>query len=184
MKLVTIQHKKVLLDILLAGKIYKNDFKYMLSHSFIDEKREKEERDKILAYQVLMQYYDYKFPPIFCCLVDKHVNFKNTKKSRSNILLELDVPDEYVKLHLIFRWEIIQNKISLEKWDEAEYIHQKPFFHDENLDCGLTVQAVIPYIRPEWLIGAYTIPKNFDKFFKYDNYLNRFDYYNEHIYLK
>ena len=185
MKLVTIQHKKVL-ELLLKGITYENDFKYITSSSFDDitDKQEKEEQDKIHSYQVLMRHYNYASPPIFCCIPEKRVSFEGTKISRYSILLELEVPDDFINFHLHFRWKNICNYISTGRYTAEKDEEAKQALEYRDVDCGLAMQAVIPFIYPEWLIGVYKIPKDFDKFFKYGNTLHRLDYLNDAIILK
>lgn len=158
MRLVTIQNKKVL-DILKNGKIYTADF----DHIF---KLEKNEPVKFMSYQVLMECYGYKHPPIFCCILDRKSTFNETKVSKNRVIIELEVLDTLVNVHNINVWNNMQYCIDRGIWTEETYERYKPYLLNGNLrDIGAIVQSTIPYINPKWIVGAYELPRNFIKKF-------------------
>ena len=151
MKLVTIQDKKVL-DILLKGKTYISDFLY----SFDDI--EEDDSTYIKAYQVLMQHYKYVYAPIFCCVLDRYSDFSGTKISKKQVLLELDVPDGFVKMFIQKVWVNIIDLIKHNLWDGAKFGAAISYLDGLNANINdFTVQAVIPFIKPEWLVAHYYI---------------------------
>ena len=184
MKLVTIQSRKVL-KLLKMGITYKSDFEIILGnhldsyHNYITEV-ENIEIAKIKSYQVLMRYYGFNDPPIFCCVVDKIVNFMGTKRTAGDALLELEVPDEFVHLHKYDSWRDIYDDVYYNEWDEIKYEFLKDHFDNIIEEDYLgSIQAVIPYIKSEWLIGVYYCPKKFITTYE-EEYLCEDDY----VYLK
>ena len=166
MRLVTIQNKKIL-ELLLKGITYKNDFEYVLGeiddcYNFITQ-REYSEITRAKAYQILMRHYRYTTPPIFCCIVQRIVNFTGTTKSNRNILLELEVPDEFINLHKFDTWQYIFHLVYRNDWNDALYETLKEYL--DGKDTGKeylgSIQAVIPFIKPDWLKGAYKITNRF-----------------------
>ena len=155
MHLVTIQNKKVL-NILKSGKIYKADFAY------ICDDIEKDYSYKISTYQVLMKHYMYITPPIFCAVLNRFAIFDGTKYNKDSIILKIDVPDDLIKMHLNITWKIILRSFEEDTWTSAIYNGIEAYLDGRNADLkDMCVQAVIPYIKPEWLIEAYKVPKNF-----------------------
>ena len=154
MRLITIQNKKVL-NTLLDNKLYTADF----DHIFNDI--EKDETNKFKAYQTLMNHYKYKVPPIFCCVLNRFSAFKETRNSKNSVILGLEVPDKLVKLHDINVWTNLQYCISKGFWKDSIYERYKPYLDGQFINGTTTVQAVIPYITPEFLLCAYKLPKNF-----------------------
>lgn len=166
MKLVTIQHKKVLYS-LIKGNTYINDFKYVLTNSDDDSEtitdEERLDISKVKSYQVLMRHYKYTTPPIFCCVVDRVANFTRTTPSKDNVLLELDVPDDFIHLHPFDTWDYIYRRINRNRWNEDLYEEEKVYLDGKDTDGTVlcSIQAVIPCIKPEWLKFAYKIDDKF-----------------------
>lgn len=164
MKLVTVQSSAAL-KTLLSGKVFRSDFNHIIrSKSSTNEQLTSYEHDdahRIQSYQILMKHYLYESPPIFCCILDKLANFDDTKRSRSMVLLELDVPDHMINYHLFCRWSYIVFYVSNNDWTDFKYdIFKKALDGDGTNIEGLAVQAVIPYIKPEWLERAYSIKRD------------------------
>ena len=175
MTLITVQDSKVL-KTLLDNKTHIADFLYIVD---IDD----DSPSVVTSYQLLMNHYDYKNAPVFCCALNRIADFSAVTIKPSSVLLELDVPDEFIKLQVAGDWCNIMT-----------YVHYKcPFgvlgwtlgalmdiLDGKNTDCeDLAIQATIPYIKPEWLNCAYEIPKHFIKFFNNERItentlLNRF----------
>lgn len=175
MKLATIQSKEVL-NILSNWEIYKSDFNKIFDD--IDTNYS----SKMQAYQILMKHYGYKTAPIFCCVVDRRSNFYDFRKS-NDILLELNVPDELVNLHLIYYWMDILFYTAKGQWNEDKYKRYKNYLDGINADdMKADVQAVIPFIQPEWVIGAYKIDKDFVKECIKSNMLESKSYAHNQIY--
>ena len=175
MKLATIQHKKILKP-LIKNRIHIADF----NHIFDDI--EKDYSSLNAAYQFMMNHYGYKDPPIFCCVVGKISDFRNTKNYKNIILFELDVPDEFVKLQSFYDWNNIVWYIE----NMTRYTRHEPFdeYHRNvlnglNLDeYGAVFQATIPYINPNWIKHIYNVDKKFMDLFISGSYLTDPSNYN------
>ena len=179
MKLVTVQHKKVL-ETLLNNNIYRNDFKYIIKSPFdnLDVKEELKEKAKVEAYQILMRHYCFSSPPIFCCVVDRLADFTHTNISKNSVLLELDVPDDLIKLHLLSTWDSILYNIYNKSWTDILYnnVFRKALDGEKTEREELNIQAVISYIHPDWLTGYYNVPEDFDDIYFSRKILKEFDY--------
>ena len=163
MRLITIQNKKVL-ETLLDNKLFTADFDYIFNKVNIDE------TNKFMAYQILMRRYGYKFPPIFCCVLDRWSSLKGTKISKNSVILELEIFDSIVNLHNFDVWVNLQHCIENGYWNDTVHERYNPYL--DGLGAGNrsnTIQAVIPYIKPSSLINAYEITDEFIK--NYDSYI-------------
>ena len=163
MKLLTIQSRKVL-NTLRKGDTYKADFYYMnhLKPHLVE------------ARQLLMRYLNYESVPIFCAIYDRYITFKNTYVTRSSVILELDVPDEFVTIQSLYDWIDLHVVLCYANVDMPEQV--KLYRIAETLDPGYgstyVAQAVLPYIKPEWLVNAYKCNKEFIEYFNSTAVLN------------
>ena len=156
MKLVTIQHKKVL-DILMNNKIYTSELDYIFNKVEIDES------SVMNAYQFLMQQYGFKKAPIFCNKIGIKSTFNGTKSS-SKIILELNVPDNLIKIHSYNLWMHLLYAYCAYKVSNEFIDRMHDLFADDfvaKIPIATTFQAVIPYIHPDWLVSAYKMPNDF-----------------------
>lgn len=174
MTLITIQNKKVL-DRLKSGKIYTSDFDHICDN--VDE----DDSYKFKSYRALMNHYDYYYPPIFCAVLDKVTSFNGTRDSRSNVILKLSVPDVAVKLHRYTTWHIMTLKTALKNYDSI-ILEECESLDTEKIDKGEPIQAVIPYIKPEWLLEAYKVPKDFIANFIFSRLLLECDFNQDKIF--
>ena len=168
MKLVTIQNKKVLYK-LINGHTYLNDFEYIIKEdknaNYITP-QEFAEMSRIKAYQVLMRHYGFTTPPIFCCVPNRVVNFTGTTP-KNNILLELEVPNDMIHVHLFDTWKHIYHSVYTKWWCDTLYEESKDYLDGKDTIYNLhSIQAVIPYILPEWLLSAYKV---------YDGFIDKYE---------
>ena len=161
MKILMVQGKKVL-NTLLKNKQYEADFyhtKYLEDYA-------------VTAYQILMKYLDYKTVPIFGCIFDRFSSFHGTHATKGSVILELDVPDELVTIQYFYGWLDFQSSIFyLKPKPETAYHQQISYSFDPDLthnSCMFTVQAVLPYIKPEWFVCAYKYDHEFIQSFSGD----------------
>lgn len=157
MKLLTIQSRKVL-NTLLKDNIYCADFYYM-PHLKPGE---------VEAYQLLMRYCHYKTVPIFCSVYNELANFLNTHIVRGCVFIELDVPNEFITLQYSFLWIELLSFLKMgdsddmhlaKSWKEQKI--EASMVKDLNDDIKYSIQAILPFIKPEWLIRAYKYNKDF-----------------------
>lgn len=155
MHLITLQSRKAI-PVLLNKKPFISDFEHILSSKVeLTEHRELYEKTKLKAYQLLMKQYDYKNPPIFCCIVDTIADFDLISSKKDKIIIEMEVPDEYVKVHGFENWAYIYYLIYKNYLTESIYDMLKNGLDGKNIDYNQAVQAVIPYINPEWVLGIW-----------------------------
>lgn len=169
MKLITVQHKNVL-DQLLTGKKYtatKKVLNYLQS-----------------TYDTLKKEYNYENNPVFACPIGRYSEFMGAD-IEGTYLIELDVPDEFVKLQNYYEWsDLIYFSESPEDWD-ADLLDLHTFIQ-ETINGYKTnskediIQATLPYIDPTWVVSSHKITNKFiDKHIGSGgaNILRELDYY-------
>lgn len=156
MRLLTIQSKKVL-NILRSNKTYMADF-YHMNHLQLHN---------VEAYQLLMDYLQYKYVPIFCVVFNRLASFKNAHVIKGSVILDLNVPNEFIKLQSVYAWNDLQSTlfyVCLNDQNRYRKISESlnPDWTDNKL---FTIQAILPYIEPDWVTCAYKYDKDFVKTF-------------------
>lgn len=156
MKLITVQNKSVL-DLLRSDKIYIADI------------RTKADSNLMEPYLKMMDHYKYLSCPIFACVIGRRAEFDGAKFQNDPIILELDVPDEIVKLQSYYDWtDVIYFTEWPDEWDEGGPLitfeqFTKDVFNGFNTNNDVPIQATLPFIKPEWFVNAYEIPPRFIK---------------------
>ena len=165
MKLITIQNRKAL-NLLKNDKPFISDFNQILKKDTYSSKldSEKYEITKIKSYQILMRHYGYINSPIFCCVVNRIANFHTVNLNKNNVIIELEVPDEYVRLMLSDKWIYLFFEVYQELWTDSLYKIYEDYLDGKGADdTNSAINAIIPYIKPEWVLGIWNIPKDFIK---------------------
>ena len=169
MKLITIQHKNVL-DQLLA------------SNKYIATRRV--ENFLQSAYNTLKKEYNYKNNPVFACPIGRYSEFMGAD-IEGTYLIELDVPNEFVKLQNYYEWsDLIYFSESPEDWD-SDLLSLKNFIKEtlagnETESEDDVIQVTLPYIDPAWVVSSHKITGKFiDKHIGSGgtNILKELDYY-------
>ncbi len=150
MKLITIQHKNVL-DQLLSGNKYVATRKV---ENFLQS-----------AYNTLKKEYNYENNPVFACPIDRYCEFMGAS-TEDTYLIELDVPDEFIKLQNYYEWsDLIYFSESPEDWDsdiaDLENFIKDTLNGNRTEDKDEIIQATIPYIEPSWVISYHELTKKF-----------------------
>lgn len=119
-------------------------------------------------YQMMCKHYKWDITaPVFACVKGKYCNFFGCNTENAYILT-LNVPDNIVKLQDYYNWvDIIYFTEFPNEWESSMSFTE---FTAKTLD-GLgtddprsTIQATIPYIRPEWLTSYKPFTENFNKY--------------------
>lgn len=151
MKLITIQ------DINVFKQLKQNNVYYS------DLSRLNNKSNLIKPYKIMMNHYGYLHVPIFCCVIGRYSEFFGAK-IEDGIILELDVPKDIVKLQVYYNWsDIIYFTEYPNEWsgsDINKFIIDTLNGYETDSDKH-AIQAVIPYIHPEWLKGSYIISPKF-----------------------
>lgn len=161
--LLTIQQKPVL-DILQSHKTYFNSGKYT-------------KENHLIAFKELMTKYHYNAYPIFACVMGLYGNCFGIPDNCTDLyLLELQVPNNYIKYQNYYDWtDFIYFTEFPDEWNDVsptitmeQFKHQvlfeyktKPDIPDSKNPCP--IQAVIPYISPNWLKKYTPLPKSYNK---------------------
>ena len=161
-RLATIQDKRVLKQ-LLNNQLFTSDFYYICDDLDVDYS------DFIRIYQSVMDFYGYKNPPIFTCVVNDYANFYGTRRTKNIVLLDLWVPNDFVNVQSDTNWgDFLFYAYRPELWsfeESFEDFKAKVLNGKDIAKLREPVQATIPCIFPSWLNGAYEIDKTFiDKF--------------------
>ena len=117
----------------------------------------------IKPYHMMANHYHWTTSPVFGCVVGRRCEFYGANTNDA-VILTLNVPDELVKLQVYYDWvDVIYYTECLNEW---EYDNFDEFVADvlngtKTDDQNISIQATIPYIKPEWLINAEPITSNF-----------------------
>ena len=115
-------------------------------------------------YKLMMEQYHYLHSPIFGCVVGRLSNFGGAN-IKNGVILELDVPDEYVNLQSYVEWnKLIKYMEDINTWTENYSIFDFATIILSGIDTlhdNTVIQATIPYIEPKWLVNKYTITRKF-----------------------
>lgn len=145
MKLITIQSKTVL-DILMRNEVYRANYQLTA------------ENHKN-PYRKMSEHYGWDSCPIFCAPMGKNVLIES---SSNDVAIELDVPDEIVKLQYYFDWSdfIYFTEFPDEYADTFNTSiyptiddFAKDMFACKNLGSYDIFQATIPRIEPTWMVA-------------------------------
>ena len=117
-----------------------------------------------LPYKLMMEQYHYIHSPIFGCVAGRLSNFGGAN-IKNSVILELEVPDEYVNLQSYVEWNnLIKYMEDLNTWTENYSIFDFATMVLSGIDTiydNTVIQATIPRIEPKWLVNKHTITKKF-----------------------
>lgn len=152
MKLITIQHASVL-NLLKNNNTYYADFLRILDNK----------SNLVEPYRLIMSHYNYSSVPIFCNVLNRRAEFYGANTENA-VIIELDVPDDLVKIQSYYDW--VDVIYFMEFPNELDGMNIDKFAKDvlEGMnvdDDRRAIQATIPYIKPEWLVGSYKLTSKF-----------------------
>lgn len=151
MKLVTVQNVEVVKQ-LRRGNTYYAELSRIEGESNLSN-----------AYQVMMGHYGYSHAPVFGCVVGRRAEFYGANLDNS-VLLELEIPDDVVRLQSYYDWSDVIYFLEFPyEWngDDFDKFVANTLNGFGTADMKCTVQAVIPYILPEWLKEVYDLNVKF-----------------------
>lgn len=139
MRILTIQHRKVLEEIQANG-IYKADMCRIAPNH-------------VKPYGLMMKTYGYETCPIFGAIIGYRVNFYGAHLHEGDtIVLELEVPREFVHVQDYYDWSDVIFYMEEGEDPYAEKVLTR--FDNEELDNRRPLQATLPYILKEWVVTA------------------------------
>lgn len=148
MQLLTIQHQNVL-EQLLSGKTYYADMSHVSPNL-------------IAPYEYMRKFYGWQSCPVFCIPCGgQGTQFGGGAKA--SVLLGLDVPDDNIHLQYFYDWTdmvyFFEFPLEFEDSFNTDVIstlddYAKLVLTGVNQGSFRIFQAVIPFIKPEWLVGS------------------------------
>lgn len=167
MKCITIQHINVVENLNSNGE-YRVPDKISISSNL--EK----------PYNFMVKHYNYKSKPIFMCPVGLKANFGGAKTTNA-VLIELDIPDRFVKLQDYYGWSDFIYFTEL-PWEFTGFNNYKTvnqfgkyildMYKDKSIDelknTNLVYQATTQFIRKDWVKRVIPLNKQFMNDY-YDN---------------
>ena len=151
MKILTIQNKDVL-NTLKQNKIY-----YANRISLSENLKE--------VYTMMMNHYNYVNSPIFGCIIGRYAEFYGAN-IENGIILELDIPDQYVKKQVYYDWTDLIYFMEFPEEFTSCSLELDDFMLDvlngkNTEDLDKPIQVTFPHIDPKWLINSYEITNDF-----------------------
>lgn len=144
MKCITIQNKEVY-NILKQKGIYKASI-------------EKISKNLKEPYQLMMKEYKWTSVPIFLAPEGYYVEFSGAKFNENSIAIELDIPDELIKVQCYYDWSDLiyflenpndfEEDISMKEW--AKGILNT----DINKITDEVLQVTVEYLKADWIINV------------------------------
>lgn len=153
MKLITIQHVNVL-KTLKKGNTYYANFERIRGRA----------SNLIEPYKAMMVHYNYSYVPIFCGVVNRYAEFYGATTENA-IIIELNVPDNLVKTQSYYDWSDVIYFTEFPN-EAGSGFNLKKFTRDVldglNTEKDTTaIQAVIPYVKPEWVVDTHKLTNKF-----------------------
>lgn len=157
MRVITIQRKEVVLELLIKGEYrVKDDAPISENH--------------IKPYKFMMKQYNYRTRPIFMCKVGERCNFGGAKTDEV-VLIELEIPDRFCKIQDYYSWSDFIYFTEL-YWEYEEFNGCKTVedfgkyvlnkFKDKNItDHNLVYQVTTQLLRKSWIKAIRKIDENF-----------------------
>ena len=154
MRLTTVQHKEVY-------KILINTGEYRASEEFVSE-------ILIKPYRFMQKQLGFNNTPIFSGIVGHYVDFGGARFEDDYIAIELEIPDEFIKIQRYYDWSDFIYFTEL-PWEFKEVCNVDKFETVE--DWAVTImdisgniskadehkdalQATVEYLKKDWVIGT------------------------------
>lgn len=148
MRLITIQHKTVL-DSLNTTGVYKANINRVSPNLS-------------KPYRFMMSEYGYNTCPIFLAIEGRYAEMFGAKTEHDCIALELDIPDNLVKIQDYYDWAdvIFYMEYPEEFSDDPNEVYEfaKETLHQTSFKLKRALQATVSELRKEWLINTLPCP--------------------------
>lgn len=166
MRVITIQHKKVLEQMVMYGE-------YRASEKYVS-------KNLLKPYRFMQEHFNWQNTPIFMSPVGHYVEMGGAKFDKDSVAIELDIPDYLCKTQMYYSWSDFIYFMEM-PWELENSINPKEYKSVEELgkaiidisgtkdleraiECESPLQVTTDRLRRDWLIDVlYDTSKLCDK---------------------